>query len=79
MTLDPAYRSSADMVREAAEADAKREYDDWQFQRMMESSETAEAQWAHRFRQSAAERPEVWYEDSPGIDRRMFAVDGDVA
>jgi hypothetical protein len=79
MTIDDGYRSSADMVREAAADDARREWMDYQEQWLIESPEAEEARWANRFRQSAAERPGVVYDDRPGIDRRMFAVDGDVA
>jgi len=78
MTLGPDFRSSADMVREAAADDAQREWAAYQEQRLLESEEAEAARWSHLMQRAAAERPPVWYEDKPGYDRRLYAVDGDV-
>lgn len=42
-----------------------------------ESEEAEEARWQRIFERQAAEMPAVHYADRPGIDRRVFAVDGD--
>jgi hypothetical protein len=78
MSLDDAFRSSADMVREAAADDARREYADWLAQREYESDEAELARWSGIFRRADAEREAVVYDDRPAIDRRLFAVDGDL-
>jgi hypothetical protein len=78
MTIDDHdFRSSADMVREAAADDAQQAWADYQQERLLESEEAEAARWSHLMRRAAAERPPVWYEDKPGYDRRVFAVDGD--
>jgi hypothetical protein len=72
MSLDDTYRSSADMVREAAADDARRDWMDYQEQRLIESPEAEEARWQGVFARMAVERPEVVYSDRPGVDRRLF-------
>jgi len=73
MTIDDSFRSSADMVREAAADDAQQEWADYCEQRLLESPETAAALWAHTLQQQAKEQPAVIYrEDKPGIDTRLF-------
>jgi hypothetical protein len=79
MTLDEGYVSTRELMERTEAEDARLARADYEEQRLIESPEAEEARWANRFRQSAAERPGVVYDDKPGIDRRMFAVDGDVA
>lgn len=69
MTLDDGFRSSADMVREAAADDARREHADYLEQREYESEEADAARWSHLMQRAAAERPVCWYDDGP--DRRL--------
>ena len=74
MTLGPDFRSSADMVREAAEEDARREFEAYQEQRLVESVEAMEAHWSRVFVQQAKELPcdRDVYPSKPGYDRRLF-------
>ena len=76
MSLDDDFRSSADMVREAAEDDERRRFADYQEQRLLESDEAELSRWRGVFRRADAEREAVHYDDRP--DRRWFAVDGDL-
>lgn len=78
MSLDDDFRSSADMVREAAEDDERRRFADYQEQRLLESDEAELSRWRGVFRRADAEREAVHYDDRPAIDRRLFAVDGDL-
>lgn len=65
------------MVRTEAE-DRARAHAEYLEREAYESVEAEEARWTNRFRQQAAEMPEVHYDDRPGIDRRHFAVDGEI-
>lgn len=78
MSLGDDFRSSADMMREAAADQAQREWHDYLEQKEYESEEAELARWQGIFRRADAEREPVWYEDRPAIDRRLFAVDGDL-
>lgn len=78
MSLGDDFRSSADMVRDAAEEDARREHADYLEQREYESDEAELARWSGVFHRAAAERNAVHYDDRPAFDRRLFAVDGEI-
>ena len=64
------------MARRDRERQDAARYAEWREQVESESSEAEAARWANRWAQQAREtRPEV-YPDSPGIDRRLYDVDG---
>ncbi len=70
--------TAREMMRQQAADDARRDWFEYLEQKAFESPEAEEARWAHTFRQQAAEALPVHYDDRPGIDRRHFAVDGDL-
>ena len=78
MTLDDAYISSREAVRRGHEDDWRRREAEYQEQRLLESDEAELSRWRGVFRRADAEREAVHYDDRPAIDRRLFAVDGDL-
>lgn len=76
MTLDEGFVSNREAVQRGHDEDEHRRFADWQEQRMLESDEAEASRWSHLMARAAAERPVTWYDDKPGYDRRLYAVDG---
>lgn len=76
MTLDePTWR---EMARRDRERELAGQRADYEHERMMESVEAEEARWRSRWARQTAEGAMPFPDRvSPGVDRRMFAVDGD--
>ena len=56
-------------------AEAERE---WREQQAQDEHERDGGQWRSIFRRQAAEQPAVHYSERPGMDLRVFAVEGDL-
>lgn len=76
MTLgpEPTWREMARADKERAEAAA---FADWQHERWMESVDAEEQRWLHRWAHQSQDRARESH-PSRWVDRRQFAVDGDV-
>lgn len=78
MTIDEGFVSTRELMRRTEAEDLERQRQEYLEQRDYESPEAEEARWSGIFRQQAAEMPEVHYAHRPAIDRRVFAVDGEI-
>lgn len=70
--------TAREMMARTEAADLERQHQEYLEQQASESPEAEEARWAGIFRQQAAEMRDVHYDDRPGIDRRQFAVEGEL-
>lgn len=76
MSLDDQHISNREAVERGAADDAARAKADYEEQKLLESDEATIQHWRGIFKRMAIERGEVEYDDRPGYDRRLYAVDG---